>query len=79
MRKQKEADMTDDSLKPQNGKPIVYVREADRQALPEHLRTIPGPMFTVHDEEGRQLALTQDRSVAFVLARKNDLLPVSVH
>ena len=62
-----------------SGKPIVYVREADPQNLPDHLKSAPGPVFSVHDQEGKCLALTQDRKVAFVLARQNDLQPVSVH
>ena len=60
-------------------KPIVYVREANPEALPDHLRAAPGKMFAVHDADGNCLALTQDRSVAFALARRNDLQPVSVH
>ncbi|MGD1923446.1 MAG: DUF1150 family protein [Paracoccaceae bacterium] len=62
-----------------SGKPIVYVREADREALPDHLKNAPGKFFSLHDPEGNQLALTEDRSVAFALARKNDLIPVSTH
>ena len=60
-------------------KPIVYVREADRDNLPEHLKSAPGPVFAVHDQDGRCLALAQDRGLAFYLARQNDLRPVSVH
>lgn len=71
--------MNTPAFKPKGGKQIVYVREADRDNLPEHLRAVPGPVFSVHDEDGNQLALTQDRAVAFVLARQNDLSPVSVH
>ena len=58
---------------------IVYVREADRSALPEHLRGAPGKYFAVHDLNGECLAVTDDRKVAFALARQNDLTPVSVH
>lgn len=71
--------MNTPTFKPQGGKPIVYVREADPEHLPDHLQGVPGPVFSVHDEEGNQLALAQDRAVAFVLARQNDLTPVSVH
>jgi hypothetical protein len=60
-------------------KPIVYVREANPSALPDHLKSAPGKVFAVHDLEGNCLALTQDRNVAFVLARQNDMRPVSVH
>ncbi|MFK7944737.1 MAG: DUF1150 family protein [Paracoccaceae bacterium] len=58
---------------------IVYVREADRSALPEHLQETPGKFFALHDLSGTCLAVTQDRKVAFDLARQNDLRPVSVH
>lgn len=58
---------------------IVYIREADRKALPEHLKRAPGKLFAVHDPDGTMLALAEDRSIAFALARRNDLTPVSVH
>lgn len=58
---------------------IVYVREADRDMLPEHLRKMPGKMYAVHDPEGNCLAVSPDRALAFALARQNDLTPVSVH
>lgn len=64
---------------PQTDKPIVYVREANRDALPDHLKGAPGPLFSVHDPNGNCLALTPDRKVAFALARRNDMQPVSVH
>lgn len=58
---------------------IVYVREADPEQLPDKLKGVPGKVFSVHDHDGRCLALAQDRSIAFALARRNDLTPVSVH
>ena len=58
---------------------IVYVREADPESLPGHLRTMPGKIFSVHGGDGTRLALTQDRLSAFALARRNDMVPVSVH
>lgn len=63
----------------QDDRSIVYVREADRSALPEHLQGAPGKFFAVHDLNGDCLAVTDDRKVAFALARQNDLNPVSVH
>lgn len=60
-------------------KTIVYIREADREALPQHLRDLPGKLFALHDPQGACIALTEDRNVAFALARQNDLQPVSVH
>ena len=62
-----------------DAKSIVYVREADRDQLPEHLRAVPGKVFTVHDLAGNCLAISPDRRQAFALARRNDLNPVSVH
>lgn len=59
--------------------PIVYVREAQREQLPDELREAPGPFYAVHDESGRMLALAPNRSVAFALARRNSLEPRSVH
>lgn len=58
---------------------IVYIREADRETLPEHLREIPGKIYAVHDPAGNCLAISPDRALAFVMARQNDLTPVSVH
>ena len=58
---------------------IVYVREADRESLPTHLKSMPGKIFSVHGGDGARLALTQDRLTAFALARQNDMVPVSVH
>lgn len=58
---------------------IVYVREADPDSLPEHLKKVPGKMYAVHDPEGKCLAFSPDRALAFVIARQNDLTPVSVH
>ncbi|MEL7154831.1 MAG: DUF1150 family protein [Pseudomonadota bacterium] len=63
----------------QHGKPIVYVREAEKSELPDHLQSAPGKFFSVHDPEGKCLAFTEDRKVAFALARQNDLNPVSAH
>lgn len=64
---------------PTQGKPIVYVREAEKSDLPDHLKSAPGKFFSVHDDDGKCLALTEDRKVAFALARQNDLSPVSTH
>lgn len=71
--------MSDNPFETKTERSIVYVREADRTALPDHLQKAPGKFFAVHDEEGECLAVTQDRKVAFALARQNDLTPVSVH
>lgn len=58
---------------------IVYVREAAPETLPEHLRGSPGKFYAVHDVAGNRLALAPDRRMAFAMARRNDLTPISVH
>ena len=58
---------------------IVYIREANRDFLPEHLKNTTGTLYAVHDPDGTMLAVAEDRSIAFALARRNDLTPVSVH
>lgn len=60
-------------------KAIVYVREAVRDRLPDELRETPGKIYSVNDAEGNTLALTADRKLAFALARRNDMTPVSAH
>ncbi|MEM8790658.1 MAG: DUF1150 family protein [Pseudomonadota bacterium] len=58
---------------------IVYIREADRAELPDELQG-HDKLFSVHDaESGEQIALTSDRKLAFALAIKNDMTPISVH
>ncbi|MEO0680563.1 MAG: DUF1150 family protein [Pseudomonadota bacterium] len=60
---------------------IVYVRELrpeEAAALPQ---TPPGEarIYAIHSAEGERLALTDDRGLAFRLARQHDRTPVSVH
>jgi hypothetical protein len=60
----------------------VYIRRIDTDSLPHEIREqIPGvtSMYAVHDAEGERLALVKDRSMAFMLARQNELTPVSAH
>lgn len=62
--------------------PIVYVRAVAVSDLPDELRREAEGMktlYAVHDADGERLALVADRRLAFVLARQNDLAPVSVH
>jgi hypothetical protein len=61
------------------GKPIVYVREVAPEELPDELRVAQAKLFALHDAEGNRLAIAPDRRLAFALARKNDLKPLSVH
>lgn len=61
---------------------IVYVRRVATRSLPDEIREqLPGveTIYAVHDTDGERLALVRDRSLAFVLARQNELTPVSVH
>ena len=47
--------------------------------MPDQPRGATGKLYAVHDAEGNRLALTPDRRIAFALARRNDMVPVSVH
>lgn len=61
---------------------IVYVRPVDVADLPDEVQAQVGDirtLYAVHDSNGQQLALVKDRRLAFVLARQNDLSPVTVH
>ncbi|MEO1494662.1 MAG: DUF1150 family protein [Pseudomonadota bacterium] len=71
--------LTNPTMDPAGPSAIVYVREADPEALPDHLKGAPGKIFSVHNPEGTCLALTDDRRIAFELAKRNDMVPVSVH
>lgn len=60
----------------------VYVRSVKAEELPEDVREQVGglkTLYAVHDSGGQRLALVRDRKLAFVLARQNDLAPVTVH
>jgi hypothetical protein len=61
------------------GRPIVYVRELAPDELPDELRGTEARFFAVHDAEGNRLAVTPDRRIAFALAKRNDMQPLSVH
>ena len=61
---------------------LVYVRPVDVSDLPEGLQEQAqglGTVYALHASDGERLALVKDRSLAFVLARQNDLAPVNVH
>ena len=61
---------------------IVYVREMRPEELPEEAREAAGraqKLYGIHDPNGARLALTDDRGLAFSLARQHDREPVSVH
>jgi len=61
---------------------IAYVRPVEVAELPQELQIqIPDikTVYAVHSAAGERLALVRDRTLAFVLARQNDLEPVTVH
>jgi len=64
------------------GDRVVYVKSVAVAELPEDVREAAGDrdqLFAVHDSDGQQLALVAEREMAFVLARQNDMQPVTVH
>ena len=64
------------------GNPIVYVRAVEAADLPAKVRAqLHGAkrIYAVHRPDGERLALVKDRKLAFILARQNDLNPVTVH
>ena len=61
---------------------IVYIRAVEVADLPDEIRAQAhgvDQLYAVCRENGEQLALVADRALAFVLARQNDLAPVTVH
>lgn len=66
----------------ETGAKTVYIRKISTATLPHEIRSqLPGieAMYALHDNEGERLALVKERSAAFMLARQNELTPVSVH
>ncbi|MFG6079473.1 DUF1150 family protein [Paracoccus litorisediminis] len=60
----------------------VYIRRVELASLPDEVREqVEGveALYAVHGVDGERLALVKDRSMAFMLARQNELEPVSVH
>ena len=65
-----------------NSDRIVYVRPVAVSDLPDEIRAEArgfDTLYAVHDSDGERLALVRDRKLAFILARQNDMAPVSVH
>ncbi len=71
--------MTRNQFTEPGGQPIVYVREVTPEEMPDGLRGTTARLFALHDAEGNRLALAPDRRIAFALARRNDMVPLSVH
>jgi hypothetical protein len=78
-----EADMTDfPSLNDDPKNRIVYVRSVKTADLPEEIKaqaTGLDHIYSIHSSDGAVIALVSDRKQAFVVARQNELSPVSVH
>lgn len=69
-------------FRPDAGERIVYVRPVAVAQLPDELREQAmglDTVYAVHDATGERLALVKDRKLAFIVARQNDMAPVSVH
>ncbi len=61
---------------------IVYIREVAVVDLPEEVQDQAEgleTLFEIGAENGDRLALVHDRETAFVVARQNDMQPLSVH
>lgn len=66
----------------QDVRPIVYVRQVSVDDLPDEMKPHAEglkTLYAVHTVDGERLALVRDRALAFVLARQNNLDPVTVH
>ena len=60
----------------------VYIRRVALDSLPDEIRQqVPDAdaLYAGHGIDGERLALVKGRSLAFMLARQNELTPVSVH
>ncbi|KKM62961.1 hypothetical protein LCGC14_1516410 [marine sediment metagenome] len=73
---------TKTDILPETADNIVYVRPVAIDELPEEVREQAEgleQLYAVHNSEGDRLALVADRNLAFIVARQNDMAPVSVH
>ncbi|QFS81918.1 hypothetical protein FIU97_03930 [Roseivivax sp. THAF40] len=61
---------------------MVYIRPVKVADLPEDVREHADgsdELYAVHATDGERLALVKERNLAFILARQNDMSPVTVH
>jgi len=61
---------------------IVYVKPVPVADLPTEMQGQAmgaDEVYAVHAETGERLALVRNKSLAFMLARQNDMAPVHVH
>ena len=74
--------MSESQPNPNSSNKIVYIREVTAKDLPKDVQSQIGKLkklYAVHSDQGERLALVKERNLAFVLARQNDLSPVTVH
>ena len=74
--------MTKDNLSSSDLKDrTVYVSSVNVADLPEAVAKgiSQGRVYSLNSSTGERLALVNDRSLAFVLARQNEFHPVPVH
>jgi hypothetical protein len=60
---------------------LVYVKSVRTEILPKDVREQVGNLaeiYAVHRADGEPVAYVKDRKLAFILARQNDLAPVTV-
>ncbi|WP_316015217.1 DUF1150 family protein [Roseobacter sp. HKCCA0434] len=59
----------------------VYVREVMTADLPQDVQdqTDLERLYAIHSQNGERIALVADRKTAFIVARQNEMAPVSVH
>lgn len=70
---------TPDQTEQGTAAPVVYIRLADPESLPEEFQNVEETPWAIHDPTGARVGLARDRRQAFALARRHDLIPVSVH
>ena len=64
-------------------KGLVYVKSISSGELPidvqQEILDEQGPLYALHNSTGDRIAVVSGRDAAFIVARQNDLNPVSVH
>lgn len=64
-------------------KGLVYVKSISSSELPinvqQEILEEQGPLYALHNSTGDRIAVVSGRDAAFIVARQNDLNPVSVH
>ena len=64
-------------------KGLVYVKLISSGELPidvqQEILDENGPLYALHNSTGDRISVVSGRDAAFIVARQNDLNPVSVH